>query len=545
MTTRPLITAFVKKDCVHCERAKATLRDAGMAFFTKHDTDDDQHNADAAVYLSGKVTVPQIFMGDYPLGGADDVGALWQTRRLRDIATTVDPHTRPEFAELSDEELARGAEDIKFTEHIPPSDGTHTEDSEQWPILYMYREFFGFWPHTFVYLHHWPEAYKRFVYCQNAAAIGMGKNILDVQLLSAVAYTTSNAHGCNYCQVHSVATLGDESMDAVEQLRLARIGQHSEDNPFDEYWVSLADLSAMASLNTVPEGYLDRLRHLAQTSEHQPANVNEQIMAIALISASFGFLNVFNDLMGMDIEGGWATRAKERLDLDFGRHAVNEDRNPDNLSHELPTGGPTMEQMMGKYAAEVGDLTAYAITHFGLIPSWLSGYPPQMRPLQAALYGAMMSQKEDSSITPELKHLLAYVAHIEKGHVTLAHTEACIAHHVAADRPRTLQRLQHSFAVASGRGVHVALFSEAERAALCLAYLSAQTPLITPRRFVQPVMEHFDAQTCVELFVVCGIASMIQRFAAIMTPPQDPVVDAFVAEHNLSTDLQVLRFPLY
>lgn len=544
MTTRPQITAFIKQDCIHCERAKATLRDAGVAFFTKYDVDEESRNADATVYLSGKNTVPQIFIGAYPTGGADELAELWRTRRLRDITHVVDPNAKPTFAALSDEELARGAEDIKFTQHIPPSDGTHTDDPEQWPILYMYREFFGFWPNTFVYLHHWPEAYKRFVYCQNASAIGAGKEILDTQLLSAVAYTTSNAHGCNYCQVHSVATLGEASMDAVEQLRLARIGQRGEENPFDEYWVSLADLSAMASLNTVPEGYLNRLRQLAQTSKHQPPNVNEQIMAVALISASFGFLNVFNDLMGMDIEGGWAAAAKERLDFDFGRHGVSEDRNPNNLSHELPSGGPTMEQMMVKYVAEVGDLTAYATTHFGLVPSWLLGYPPQMRPLQAALYGAMMGQKEESSITPEFKHLLAYVSHIEKGHVTLAHNEAFIAHHASADRPRTLQRLQHSFAVAAGRGGNVALFTDAERAALRLAYLSAQTPLITPQRFAQPVMEQFDAPTCVELFVVCGIASMIQRFAAIIAPAQNPIVDAFVESHELPTDALTMRFPL-
>lgn len=33
MTSRPQTTAFIKKDCIHCERAKATLRATGMAFF--------------------------------------------------------------------------------------------------------------------------------------------------------------------------------------------------------------------------------------------------------------------------------------------------------------------------------------------------------------------------------------------------------------------------------------------------------------------------------------------------------------------------------
>lgn len=464
MTTRPHTTLFMKKGCVHCERAKATLRDAGMAFAgtafaTTHDVDATERNAAAATYFSGKETVPQVFLGEYPIGGADDLAELWRTRRLRDIAHAVDSDARLDVAALSDEALARGAEDMKFIEYIPPSDGTHSDDPEQWPILHMYKEFFGFWPNTFVYLHHWPEAYKRFVYCQNAAAIRRGREILGTDVISSVAYTTSNAHGCNYCQVHGVATLGDTSMNAIEKLRLARIGQRDAENPFDEYRVSLADLSAMASINTVPDGYLDRLRRLAQHSEYADVHIDEQIMAVALVSASFGFLNVFNDLMGMDIEGGWAAAAKQRLDIDFGRHGVNADRNPDNLSHALPTGGPTMEQMMGKYMAEVGDLSTYATRQFGLVPPWMLGFPPQLRPLHAALYAEMMRQQGGRSVTAELKNLLAYVSHIEKGHIALAHTEAFIAHHLSADPPRTLQRLQHSFAVASGRGGDTTLFT--------------------------------------------------------------------------------------
>ncbi|MCG8351737.1 MAG: hypothetical protein MI924_28555 [Chloroflexales bacterium] len=333
-------------------------------------------------------------------------------------------------------------------------------------------------------------------------------------------------------------------MNAIEKLRLARIGQRDAGKPFDEYWVSLADLAGMASLNTVPDGYLERLRRLARHSEHADVPVNEQIMAIALVSASFGFLNVFNDLMGMDIEGGWAAAAKQRLDIDFGRHGVNEDRNPNNLSHALPTGGPTMEQMMGKYMAEVGDLSTYATRQFGLVPPWMQGFPPQLRPLHAALYGEMMRQQEGSGVTAELKRLLAHVSHLEKGHTALAHTEAFIAHHLSADPPRTLQRLRHSFAVAAGRGGDTALFTPAEQAALRLAYLSAQTPLITPRRFVQPVVDQFDPTTCIELFVVCGIAGLVQRFAAIIKPAHDPSVAAFASEYGFTSDALTARFPL-
>ncbi|MEM8532186.1 MAG: glutaredoxin, partial [Chloroflexota bacterium] len=96
----------------------------------------------------------------------------------------------------------------------------------------------------------------------------------------------------------------------------------------------------------------------------------------------------------------------------------------------------------------------------------------------------------------------------------------------------------------SGRGGDIALFREAERAALRLAYLSAQIPLITPRCFVQPVIDQFDTKTCIELFVVCSIASLIQRFAAIIQPAHDQTIAAFVKEHGLSTDTLTMRFPI-
>ena len=544
MSTRPQITVFTQKGCIHCEQAKATLRDAGMAFFATYDVDTDQRTADAATYFSGKSTVPQIFVGEYPIGGTNELAELWQTRRLRDIAHAVDPGAKLDVATHSSDELACGAEDVKFIEHIPPSDGTHSDDPEQWPLLHFYKNFMGFWPNTFVYLHHWPEVYKRFVYCQNMAVIQLGKDILGRPLGTAISYSTSNVHGCNYCQVHSAAAGGDISLRAIEQLRLARIGQRDEDNPFDEYWVSVADLAGMASLNTIPEHYLDRLQQLARHSEHNPDDFTTHLMAIALRVGSFGFLNVFNDLVGMDIEGGWAAAAKEHLDIDFGRHGVNEDGNPNNLSHDIPADGPTADQMIGKYIVEVGDVTTYATHHFGLVPTWMQSFPERIRPLHVAFYSEVMRQQDDSNLSTELKHLLAYVSHIEKGHTTLATTEAFIAHYVAEDRPRTLQRLQHSFAVASGRGGNIVLFTEAERAALRLAYLSAQIPLITPRRFVQPVIGQFDTKTCIELFVVCSIASLIQRFAAIIQPPRHQSVDAFVDEHGLSTDTLTMRFPI-
>ncbi|RCW77044.1 hypothetical protein DFR57_102320 [Saliterribacillus persicus] len=543
MANQSNITVFLQGGELESEKIKKVLRDTGNLFFTRHDTENSIHE-DASVYLSGKTTLPQVFIGQYPIGSTNDVERLWTSRRFRDILHFFAETPGIDIDAYNAKSLAIGAEDFKFIEHIPKSDGTNSQDPEQWPILHFYKDFFGFWPNTFVYLHHWPEVYKQFVYCHNMPTIQSAKKVLGPAMLCAVAYSTSNAHGCNYCQVHSVATMGDLSMTTIEQLRLSRLEQRDENNPFDEYWVSMADLASMATLNQVPENYLDRLHALAAESGKSSAVVNEEIMSVALVSAAFGFLNVFNDLVGLDIEGGWAMAAEERLQQSFGRHAVNSDQNPSNLDHALPTGGPSIEEMMSKYVEKVKDTPSYCKERVGMLPPWIAAFPKHLQPLHASFYTEVMAPQAQSLLTAEFKHIIAYVSHLEKEHPKLAEAEAYMAHFVSNDQAKTLKRMEHAFAIASQRGGNEKLFSSAEQAALQLAYLSAQMPLITPYRFSEKIVAHFPADTCIELFVVCGMASLTQRFTAIIDWSQETIVEDFFHKHKLERDLEKLRYPL-
>lgn len=53
--------------------------------YQEYDVTASQRNADASVYLSGVVTVPQIFIGDYHINGAEDLEKLQTTRRLKQL----------------------------------------------------------------------------------------------------------------------------------------------------------------------------------------------------------------------------------------------------------------------------------------------------------------------------------------------------------------------------------------------------------------------------------------------------------------------------
>jgi glutaredoxin len=535
--TQPTLTIFSKLNCQYCARAKAVLKRAEIDY-QEYDVTTSQRNADASVYFSGVVTVPQIFIGDYHINGAEDLEKLSTTPRLKQLLKIGKGNLALDT--LSDEELHQGAKDFALREYIPKSDGSKDEDEESLPILHFYKKFFGFWPNTFAYLHHWKEAYKLFVYCHNFSAVAYGKQFLSLKLMSAIGYSTSNAHGCSYCQVHSAATGGEQSLDVVEQLKQARQGKNS---PFDESDLALTDLAAAASKNQVDKALRDRAAY-PSGNRLQSSNAEQQSMVgTKMITSAFGFLNVFNDLTGLEIEGDWARQAQEKVGIEAGRHG-SEDTNPANLDYEIPKGNLTIEDMLAKYDRAVGELKTYAQKEFGLLPAWIEDWPQPLRKRHAYLYGELMGNREDTMIFAELKHLMARVSAIAKGHDYLAAVEGYMAYHTAGNKERASNRIKQCFVAAINKGDTSSIFTEKEQAALQLAWLSAQVPLTTPYRFVKNAIALYQPNELIHLIVVCSVASMVQRFVAIAQPEMEKEVNKFCTKHSIETDSIKVRYPL-
>lgn len=61
--------------CPYCHRAKAILSQHGVAF-TEIDVEGDGAKRAWLREVTGRSTVPQIFFGDEPMGGCDDLQAL-------------------------------------------------------------------------------------------------------------------------------------------------------------------------------------------------------------------------------------------------------------------------------------------------------------------------------------------------------------------------------------------------------------------------------------------------------------------------------------
>lgn len=528
------VTVFTKPDCSFCARAKALLARRGMTW-REYDVTGSRRHADASVYFSGAVTVPQIFFGATAIGGAEELEQADRVVGLDELIQTL-PEGELALDDFSDEELARGAEDMVMRSVIPKSDGTRDADPETWPLLHFYKEFFGFWPNTFAYLHHWPEAYKRFVYCHNVSAVAAGREVLGPHMMFAIGYSASNAQGCTYCQAHSAAIAGETSLGVVGATQKVLSGETNDDAPFDGYQQMLIALAADAARNRVAPERLERIRTAAgELSERRDAEAD--ISGTAMIASAFGFLNVFNDLVGMQIEGDWAVSV-EQAGIAAGRHGA-EAHNPDNLAHELPAGGPSMQDMLAAYDAEVGDVAGYTEDALGLMPAWIRAWPEQLRKRHAALYVALMA---DSVIGAELKHLMARVAAIAKGHAYLAAVEGFMAWRAAGRTSEAMERVRACYGAAANAPAP-APFSPAEVAALRIAWLSASTPLTTPRRHVEPALAHYDAVGLIHLFTVCGLASLVQRFVAVRTCAIEPEVAEFLDANGLETDTVRLRLP--
>ncbi|MDG4772871.1 glutaredoxin domain-containing protein [Solwaraspora sp. WMMD792] len=536
LPTRPTVRAFTKPDCVFCARAKRTLTGEGIDF-QSYDVTTDARTANASAYFSGAYTVPQIFLGDYHVGSADDLDRLAATGRLAAL-TGAPPRGDLDLDAHTDDELAHGAADLALSTVIPTSDGTHDPDPQTWPILHMYRRFFGFWPNTFAYLHRWPAAYKLFVYCQNAAAVQTGGQRLGRAVMSEVAYATSRAHGCSYCMTHAVAVPGATGPADPDSAT----GPTDPDSAVGPHEAALTDLAARATRNAVTPQALAKVRDTVDQARHGDGDAQARMDALTMVVASFGFLNVFNDLVGLEIEGDWAATASAR-GVAAGRHAVG-DTNPRNLDHELPSGGPTLPQLMAGYDELVGDPETYAERELGFVPAWVRAWPAAQRRRHCHLYVELMRDRPHSRIPADLKHLMARVSAVARDHGYLAAAEGYLAFTAAPDRPDAVTRIDRCVAAATGRADDGGVFDDRERAALRLAWLSAQVPLVTPRRQVQPAIDHFDADELVELAVVCAVASMLQRFAALTGPAVEPQVREFLARHNLSADSLVLRYPL-
>lgn len=76
------VKMYTTQVCPYCLRAKALLRQRGVERIEEVRVDLNPQERDAMIALTGRRTVPQIFIGDTHVGGCDDLIALDQRGAL-------------------------------------------------------------------------------------------------------------------------------------------------------------------------------------------------------------------------------------------------------------------------------------------------------------------------------------------------------------------------------------------------------------------------------------------------------------------------------
>lgn len=75
------VIVYTTRHCPYCLRAKALL-DRKQVSYQEIPVDSDPEARDKMIQMSGRRTVPQIFINDKPIGGFDDLYVLDQTGEL-------------------------------------------------------------------------------------------------------------------------------------------------------------------------------------------------------------------------------------------------------------------------------------------------------------------------------------------------------------------------------------------------------------------------------------------------------------------------------
>lgn len=75
------VVIYTTGSCGYCARARGLLEQKGVAF-EEIRVDSDPDRREEMINRSGRRSVPQIFIGDHPIGGCDNLYALERAGKL-------------------------------------------------------------------------------------------------------------------------------------------------------------------------------------------------------------------------------------------------------------------------------------------------------------------------------------------------------------------------------------------------------------------------------------------------------------------------------
>ncbi|MCK0161290.1 carboxymuconolactone decarboxylase family protein [Allomuricauda sp. F6463D] len=174
-------------------------------------------------------------------------------------------------------------------------------DLETKELAAFFNETLGFCPNSVLTMQHRPAISKAFINLNKAVMANEGK--VTSALKRMIAWVSSNATGCRYCQAHAIRAA---ERYGAKQEQLDNIWEYRTHAAFTEAERAALDFALAASQvpNTVNGNIKKRL--------HQHWNDGEIVEMMGVISL-FGYLNRWNDSMGTTIEDGAVESAEQYL----------------------------------------------------------------------------------------------------------------------------------------------------------------------------------------------------------------------------------------
>lgn len=172
---------------------------------------------------------------------------------------------------------------------VTPLEAEH--DLETKKLAEFFNETLGFCPNSVLTMQRRPAISKAFINLNKAVMANEGR--VTSALKRMIAWVSSNATGCRYCQAHAIRAA---ERYGAEQEQLDNIWEYRTHEAFSEAERAALDFSLAASQvpNAVNADIQKRL--------HEYWDEGEIVEMLGVISL-FGYLNRWNDSMGTTLEG--------------------------------------------------------------------------------------------------------------------------------------------------------------------------------------------------------------------------------------------------
>jgi len=185
---------------------------------------------------------------------------------------------------------------------VTPLDPDHSPETAE--LAKFFNETLGFCPNSVLTMQHRPAISKAFINLNKAVMANEGR--VTSALKRMIAWVSSNATGCRYCQAHAIRAA---ERYGAEQEQLDNLWEYRTHSAFSDAERAALDFSLQAS--QVPNGVDAEIK----TRLYKHWNEGEIVEMLGVISL-FGYLNRWNDSMGTSIEEG----AVESGDQYLGKH---------------------------------------------------------------------------------------------------------------------------------------------------------------------------------------------------------------------------------